>query len=200
MATVFLNANKAHCLTVEPMIVDTFVCIHMVMVSNAIHYISVLPEEIGIHCVVYLFMHPRLLVTDLFTAVETMLTTFLCLIFVFRMQNLTIYFFSCDVLTFTVEAILNGLHAPHALQTVYTHTHTHTHTHVTETQLRRGASYLPVFFPSLRCFEQHLSVLPFYPLTHGFPMILLGTPSNAKPSSPLGATSVPLCMVAGLKL
>lgn len=61
-----------------------------------------------------------------------------------------------------------------------------------------------LFSFSSRCFEQHLSVLllSFYPLAPRFffPMILLWTPPHAKLLSPLGATSVPLCMVAGLKL
>ena len=90
----------------------------------------------------------------------------------------------------------------HYMQRTYTHTHTHTHN--TEAQLGRDVTCLPKSFSfSSRCFEQHLSVplLSFYPLApRFFPMILLWTPPHAKLPSPLGATSVPLCMVAGLKL
>lgn len=77
-----------------------------------------------------------------------------------------------------------------------------THKHTTLKHYWGDVSYQVVFLLSSRCFEQHFAVfrLPFYPLAPRFPMILLWTPPHAKHPSPLGATSVPLYMVVGLKL
>lgn len=64
------------------------------------------------------------------------------------------------------------------------------HTHIYELQLGRDVTS-KVFFVSLRCFEQHLSVLLLYPLAPGFPMILLWTPPHAK----LPSTSGDFCSI-----